>query len=60
MLPTTNVRRTASVTRRWVKTRTSEGGAAVRDSKDRGAGYFTVSPEAWRRFVTALKADRLG
>ena len=40
--------------------RTPEGGAAVRDSKDRGAGYFTVSPEAWNRFVATLKADGLG
>ncbi|GAA2776429.1 DUF397 domain-containing protein [Saccharopolyspora taberi] len=33
-------------------------GAAVRDSKDRTAGYFDVSAEQWRSFVTALKAGR--
>lgn len=33
-------------------------GAAVRDSKDRAAGYFTASAEQWRLFVTAVKAGR--
>ncbi|MCI2418760.1 DUF397 domain-containing protein [Saccharopolyspora sp. K220] len=33
-------------------------GAAVRDSKDRAAGYFTTSAHQWRLFVTAIKAGR--
>ncbi|MGP4020782.1 DUF397 domain-containing protein [Saccharopolyspora sp. 5N708] len=33
-------------------------GAAVRDTKDRGAGYFTTSAHQWRLFVTAIKAGR--
>ncbi|MEV0053713.1 DUF397 domain-containing protein [Saccharopolyspora shandongensis] len=33
-------------------------GAAVRDSKDRDAGYFTTSADQWRLFVTAVKAGR--
>jgi uncharacterized protein DUF397 len=33
-------------------------GAAVRDSKDRAAGYFTTSAQQWRLFVTAVKAGR--
>lgn len=33
-------------------------GAAVRDSKDRGAGYFRATSEQWRSFVTAVKGDR--
>lgn len=33
-------------------------GAAVRDSKDPAAGYFTASAEQWRLFVTAVKAGR--
>lgn len=37
--------------------RTGNAGAAVRDTKDRSAGYFTVSPQAWGNFLTAIKAD---
>ncbi|MBE9373131.1 DUF397 domain-containing protein [Saccharopolyspora sp. HNM0983] len=37
---------------------TSGGGAAVRDSKDRGAGYFTASPDQWAQFVAAIKRGR--
>ncbi|MER7077450.1 protein of unknown function [Saccharopolyspora kobensis] len=33
-------------------------GAAVRDSKDRAAGYFTTTADQWRSFVTAVKAGR--
>ncbi|MFI0467105.1 DUF397 domain-containing protein [Saccharopolyspora sp. 5N102] len=33
-------------------------GAAVRDSKDRAAGYFTTTADQWRLFVTAVKAGR--
>ncbi|MEV6234800.1 DUF397 domain-containing protein [Saccharopolyspora shandongensis] len=33
-------------------------GAAVRDSKDRDAGYFTTTGQQWRLFVTAVKAGR--
>ncbi|MBB5156621.1 DUF397 domain-containing protein [Saccharopolyspora phatthalungensis] len=32
--------------------------AAVRDSKDRAAGYFTTTAQQWRLFVTAVKAGR--
>lgn len=31
--------------------------AAVRDTKDRSAGYFTVSQQAWGNFLSAIKAD---
>ncbi|RCW45881.1 uncharacterized protein DUF397 [Halopolyspora algeriensis] len=34
------------------------GGAAVRDTKDRTAGYFTTTGRQWRTFVAAIKADR--
>lgn len=33
-------------------------GAAVRDSKDRAAGYFVASRPQWQAFVNAVKADR--
>lgn len=31
-------------------------GAAVRDTKDRAAGYFTTSHAQWRAFVAAVKS----
>lgn len=34
------------------------GGAAVRDSKDRGAGYFAVAAGTWASFVAAVKGGR--
>ncbi|RCW45852.1 uncharacterized protein DUF397 [Halopolyspora algeriensis] len=34
------------------------GGAAVRDSKDRSAGYVTITGTQWRAFVAAIKTDR--
>ncbi|CAL99650.1 uncharacterized protein DUF397 [Saccharopolyspora erythraea NRRL 2338] len=36
----------------------SAAGAAVRDSKDRDAGYFTASRAQWSAFVGAVKAGR--
>ncbi|MDR7301047.1 DUF397 domain-containing protein [Haloactinomyces albus] len=33
-------------------------GAAVRDTKDRAAGYFTADRAQWSAFVAAIKADR--
>ncbi|MEU5853205.1 DUF397 domain-containing protein [Saccharopolyspora shandongensis] len=33
-------------------------GAAVRDSKDRSAGYFTADHGQWAAFVAAVKADK--
>ncbi len=33
-------------------------GAAVRDSKDRAAGYLVASRSQWQSFVEGLKADR--
>lgn len=33
-------------------------GAAVRDTKDRAAGYLTTTGTQWRAFVAAVKADR--
>lgn len=38
--------------------RTGEGGAAVRDTKDRAAGYFTVTPQAWNQLMSAIKSGR--
>ncbi|MDA3649636.1 DUF397 domain-containing protein [Saccharopolyspora indica] len=35
-----------------------EGGAAVRDTKDRAAGYFTTTSGQWASFIAALKNDR--
>ncbi|WP_435876063.1 DUF397 domain-containing protein [Saccharopolyspora shandongensis] len=32
-------------------------GAAVRDSKDRGAGYFTATHDQWSAFIAAVKGD---
>lgn len=33
-------------------------GAAVRDTKDRAAGYFTTTGQQWQMFVVAVKSDR--
>ncbi|MGW3468787.1 DUF397 domain-containing protein [Saccharopolyspora sp. NPDC000995] len=33
-------------------------GAAVRDSKQRTAGYFTISGDQWRSFVAGVRAGR--
>ncbi len=32
------------------------GGAAVRDTKDRGAGYITVTSAQWASFLDSLKS----
>jgi hypothetical protein len=32
--------------------------AAVRDTKNRAAGYFTAPPEQWAAFVNGIKAGR--
>ncbi len=34
------------------------GGSAVRDTKDRAAGYFTTTSPQWATFVDALKSGR--
>ncbi|MFC7344346.1 DUF397 domain-containing protein [Saccharopolyspora griseoalba] len=34
------------------------GGAAVRDSKDRAAGFVVADRAQWASFVAALKSDR--
>ena len=39
--------------------RTPQGGAAVRDTKDRGAGHFAVNRQQWTQFVNAIKAGQL-
>ncbi|QIZ36582.1 DUF397 domain-containing protein [Saccharopolyspora sp. ASAGF58] len=33
-------------------------GAAVRDTKDRAAGYFTATACQWSAFIAAVKGDR--
>lgn len=33
-------------------------GAAVRDTKDRAAGYFTTTPDQWSTFIGAVKDGR--
>ncbi|WP_435876126.1 DUF397 domain-containing protein [Saccharopolyspora shandongensis] len=33
-------------------------GAAVRDTKNRAAGYFTTTGAQWAAFVAAVKSDR--
>jgi hypothetical protein len=33
-------------------------GAAVRDTKNRSAGYFTTTDAQWKFFVTAVKSGR--
>lgn len=35
-----------------------DSGAAVRDSKHPGAGYFTTTSRQWRLFVDAVKSGR--
>ncbi|MGW3468810.1 DUF397 domain-containing protein [Saccharopolyspora sp. NPDC000995] len=35
-------------------------GAAVRDTKDRAAGYVTTTADQWQSFVTAVKGGRFG
>ncbi|MGI8310784.1 DUF397 domain-containing protein [Saccharopolyspora hattusasensis] len=39
------------------KARLAEG-AAIRDTKDRDAGYITADQAQWRSFLTAVKAGR--
>lgn len=36
----------------------TEDGAAVRDTKDRDAGYFTADRQQWGNFLAAVKAGR--
>ncbi|MBK0870296.1 DUF397 domain-containing protein [Saccharopolyspora sp. HNM0986] len=38
--------------------RTADGGAAVRDTKDRAAGHFTANGEQWSTFLFAIKDGR--
>ncbi|SDK57512.1 protein of unknown function [Actinopolyspora mzabensis] len=33
-------------------------GAAVRDTKNRSAGYFTATGQQWDTFINAVKTDR--
>ncbi|MHA6798352.1 DUF397 domain-containing protein [Bounagaea algeriensis] len=33
-------------------------GAAVRDTKDRGRGYFTTTRGQWNAFLAAVKTDK--
>ncbi|MGI8308788.1 DUF397 domain-containing protein [Saccharopolyspora hattusasensis] len=33
-------------------------GAAVRDTKNRAAGYFTTTTDQWSAFVAAIKGGR--
>ncbi|MBK0867413.1 DUF397 domain-containing protein [Saccharopolyspora sp. HNM0986] len=33
-------------------------GAAVRDTKDRGAGFFTAGATEWSSFIGAIKSGR--
>ncbi|SDJ72197.1 protein of unknown function [Actinopolyspora mzabensis] len=35
-------------------------GAAVRDSKDRAAGFVATTGSQWRAFVAGVKTDRSG
>ncbi|MEV0083002.1 DUF397 domain-containing protein [Saccharopolyspora sp. NPDC050642] len=34
------------------------GGAGVRDTKNRAAGYLTATADQWAVFLDAIKADR--
>ncbi|GAB3548895.1 hypothetical protein J2S53_004079 [Actinopolyspora lacussalsi] len=36
----------------------TQDGAAVRDTKDRSAGYFTTTGQQWAAFIDAVKTDR--
>lgn len=54
--------RTSSYTRSYQCVevgRTDDGCAAVRDSKNRRAGYFTVTSRQWTLFVDNVCAGRL-
>lgn len=35
-----------------------DGGAAVRDTKDRSTGYFTTTGRQWSAFIEAVKSSR--
>ncbi|MBB5159983.1 DUF397 domain-containing protein [Saccharopolyspora phatthalungensis] len=35
-----------------------DNGAAVRDTKDRAAGYFTTTAAQWSAFIDAVKSGR--
>ncbi|MGW0892444.1 DUF397 domain-containing protein [Saccharopolyspora sp. NPDC002578] len=37
---------------------TTTGSAAIRDTKDRAAGYFLADPGQWSEFLSALKSGR--
>lgn len=37
-----------------------DDGAAVRDTKNRAAGYFTATRAQWDTFINSLKAGRFG
>ncbi|WP_333779622.1 DUF397 domain-containing protein [Saccharopolyspora indica] len=43
-----------------VQVRGVDGGAAVRDSKNQGGGYFVADRAQWSAFMAAVKADRFG
>ncbi|MHA6799043.1 DUF397 domain-containing protein [Bounagaea algeriensis] len=36
----------------------TDSGAAVRDTKDRSLGYFTIDQTQWQAFIAAVKTDR--
>ncbi|NYH78521.1 hypothetical protein FHR84_001846 [Actinopolyspora biskrensis] len=37
-----------------------DDGAAVRDTKNRAAGYLTTTGRQWSAFIDAVKAERFG
>lgn len=40
-----------------VEVAVTSGAVAVRDSKDRNGGHFTMSPDRWKAFLNAVQAD---
>ena len=40
--------------------RTVDGGAAVRDTKDRGGGFFVATAAQWSAFLAAVRCGRFG
>ncbi|MFR9729107.1 DUF397 domain-containing protein [Saccharopolyspora sp. MS10] len=47
-----------SGTNNCVEVGRASNGAAVRDTKDRAAGYFTATAGQWASFIGAVRAGR--
>ncbi|MCA1191225.1 DUF397 domain-containing protein [Saccharopolyspora sp. 6V] len=58
MFPTEWKKSSRSGTNNCVEVGRTASGTAVRDTKDRAAGYFTATAGQWAAFVGAVKGGR--